>query len=239
MVNGVPTRGADLHGVVVGNTSISLRVVSGVPVFSAVDNTTVLTGVDFEKVDHGLHHYSINGKKVSRSVAFAAVEATGDGESGLSDDSNKSHLTVVIPVGGIDGQAQRQKLLKEILTHPTFAKYADRVHLQVYTSDSPFAKRVKAAVTLQDPAPKGGKVVATTDELSLDAILNLLAAIDGVIKKPVVPVKPDPNVPAPTPSPAPSPDGKIILPEWLVAVLGTILALLGYKSITTKKEESK
>ena len=187
------------------------------------------TGVDATRVGKaGKFTYTVNGTHdLDRNGAFTLVGNVG----ALTDDSGKSHLTVVIPVGGEDGKAQKKALTVAVLSDARFKPYAGRVHFQVYTADDTIVKgRVSSAVTLQDPADKKGRVIATGDAIDLDTIFRVLKALDAATKpdpKPDDPAKPD--------GPA---DPKV---DWSLTVLISLAlaALLRWVNSLSPKKETK
>ncbi len=180
-------------------------------------------GVDSWKFDRR-NRYWINGVEVSRAKAYAAVADPG----GLTDDSDKYHFSVV--------GADKKTVLAWFGPSGVFADYARRVHVQVYDKAAWPTEYLHAAVTIQEPAKMGGKVVAIATEYTEGACKKALASIfdTPVAPKPVDPVKPvdpikpvdpvKPVDPAPAPAPAPAPS----LPGWLIALLAA-LALLIFK----------
>ena len=135
-------------------------------------------GVRFDRLRPGFRYW-IGGVECSRAKAYAAVADPG----GLVDDSDRYHLSIIN-----DSASQ----VKTWFAGP-LAKYARRVHIQVYTADDwPAKDRLHAAVTLQEPGKIGGKIVGTASVATQDAVAKILADVF------------DPPAPAPAP-PAPAP----------------------------------
>ena len=148
------------------------------------------------------NRYWINGVEVSRAKAYAAVSAPE--ADGLVDDSDRYHLSIVGPKVAID------------------PKYLARLHVQFYDSSDWAARdRLKAAVTLQEPAKRGGKVVGEGTDIKV----ILASVFDAPAPAPVVP-KPVPT-PAPEPKPVdPTPTEPVLpAPNWLLVIISILAAL--------------
>lgn len=152
------------------------------------------------------NRYWINGVEVSQAKAYAAVSAPD--ADGLVDDSDKYHLSVVGPRVTVD------------------AKYAARVHIQFYEpTDWAARDRLRAKVTLQEPAKRGGKVVGEGDDIN--------AVLASVFDQPAPvkprPVGPKPVEPTPVPAPAPEPAPAKHTVWWWVLFGAVVLLFLGRK----------
>lgn len=168
------------------------------------------SGIDVAKVGN-THRYWINGRECSRAKAFAAVADP----TGLVDDSDRYHLTVVA----------NQALTAD--AKAVIAKYERRLHVLVIAPDSWVAKdRVVADVQLQEPAKVGGKVVGTAAEHDAASLARILGDVFDV-PPPVTPLAP--VVPAPTPdqpAPVPAPPN---VPQGLWAALLALLAFFIFR----------
>lgn len=172
------------------------------------------------------YRYWIDGVECSRVKAFAATIAPVDG---LVDDSDRYHLSVV---------GDRAKILPLFAPGGSLEKYAPRLHVQIYSAaDWPTQDRLKAVVTLQEPAKIGGKIATSASSADEAALKKAL----GDVFDPPVPPKPptDPTKPVDPTKPA-DPITVPELPGWLKALLLALASILGYKLIapnasTTRK----
>ncbi len=165
------------------------------------------------------NRYWVNGVETSQIKAYAAVTDPGD----LGDDSDKYHLSIV--------GASKKEALALFAPGGALEKYARRLHVQIYAqSDWPVKSGIlTAAVTLQEPAKMGGRVVQTAAGMGAEAITKVLA--DTFDLPP--PIKPDPPKPSPVPpAPAPAPHEpdpakpvEPTLPGWLLWLGGLFLVL--------------
>lgn len=174
-------------------------------------------GVSWDSVPK-CSRYWINGIECSRAKAFAA--ASDPGEGGLVDDTDRYHLSVVLPG-------------RPPVVVPD--QYKRRLHIQVYDpSDWPAKDRLKAVVTLQEPAKLGGRIVASSAKTEdIPKMLSDLFDTPPPIKpdpkpdpKPVDPVPPGPVPPPPPATPT--------LPRWLQLLLAALLGWLGVKYAVRK-----
>lgn len=151
--------------------------------------------------------YVIDGVEVDEAAARAAIL------NDLSDDSNKYHLSFV----GVD-----RATVSEWMSGP-LAPYADRLHVQAYNATDWAAKdRLKSAVTLQEPAKAGGKVVRESAAVpTADSVRKLLASVFE--PAPIVPV-PAPITPV-TPVSPDAPDAKPSSPAWLLLLIAVLTVL--------------
>lgn len=179
-------------------------------------------GIITDKVSRG-YRYWIDGVECSRVKAFAAALAPVDG---LVDDSDRYHLSVV-----------GDKAVVDALFAGPLAKYAARIHLQVYAPDAwPVVDRLKAIVTLQEPAKIGGKIAASASTADSAGIGKVLTDTFDPPKPTPTPEPPKPAptptpTPPPTPHPAPDPAPTPAMPDWLKAVLIAIAAAFGWKFV--------
>ncbi len=149
-------------------------------------------GIDLDELDAltagGRQRYWVRDRETHPSETFEAMAG------GLVDDSDRYFLSV------LGGDAER-KLLDQVLTDPRVAKYRDRLHAKVFARESWVSKdRLRTAVTIQEPSPKGGVVIGTIDRVEFESIVALVLDVFEP-KPPVVPsdppVKPDvPSIPA-------------------------------------------
>lgn len=169
------------------------------------DDTDWNKGVVVERLPV-VPEYAIKGIRCTRTQFIAAVLDTG----GLVDDSDKYHLSVV----------SDDKAAIDALFGPggKLAKYASRLHVQVYAADSWVARdRLKAKVTLQEPAKIGGKIVASGDDVE--------KTVRAAFELPEAPA-PTPK-PEPTPSPLPDPTKPAGI-VWIL-VIGFLVWILAKK----------
>jgi hypothetical protein len=169
--------------------------------------------------------YWVNGVECSRVKAFAFA-----GDEGLKDDSDKYHLSIV------EAQDRHAEVLALFAPGGKLEPYARRLHVQVYAPDSWVVKtRLKSAVTLQEPAKLGGRVIASKDSATAEGLKKTLGDVFDPPEQPRPEPKPDPN-PAPQPDePAPQPKPPAPVPEipgWLKSAIAAILAWLGVRSVT-------
>jgi hypothetical protein len=146
-------------------------------------------GIDRDDLDAltagGRQRYWIRDRETHQAGALDAIMAG----AGLVDDSDRYFLSLV---GNV---ADSRKQIDAILADPRFAPYRDRLHVGCFAPDSWVARdRLKSPLTLQEPAGKGGHVVATLDQLDAELLLQLLKQVFDP------PVKP---MPKPAPAPAP------------------------------------
>lgn len=168
-------------------------------------------GVEFWKVSPE-HRYFHNDVECTRGHAVAA--ALEPGEGGIVDDSDKYHLSVV---------TEDPKVTQALVT-AWAGKYAKRLHVQVYKpTDWVATDRLTTAVTLQEPAKVGGKVVGTDGTVTEARIVKVLTEL---FEKPA-PVKPAPDDKKDEPAgPSVDPNGwwKVLLAA--AAVLAAVWFLL-------------
>lgn len=164
---------------------------SNPPTFTPVDTHEADFGVDSRRLPAG-EHYWIGVYEVSQAKAYAAVSDPGD----LVDDSDRYHLSII---------GEEQKSIDALFSGP-LAKYAKRLHIQVYRPTDWVVSRLPAAVTLQEPAKIGGKVVGSGTAGNQAVLQHILSDVF------------DPPAPAiPVPSPRPYvrpliPDGRTVPP---------------------------
>lgn len=140
--------------------------------------------------------YWINDTECSQAKAYAFVSDPGDG--GLIDDSDKYHFSVV--------GADKKAVAALFADGGPFAKYARRVHVQVYTAaDWPAKTVLTSVITLQEPAKRGGKIVGSATSWSVDEAQKVLSLFDPPPPKP----EPKPDDPKPSPTPVPVPPAPI------------------------------
>lgn len=151
------------------------------PPFEASDDFN--KGIHFTKLRTGCRYW-VGETECSRAKAYAAVSDPGD----LIDDSDKYHLSII-----------GDKTLVDKWFAGPLAKYTKRLHVQCVASDSWIAKeRLHSAVTLQEPAKIGGRIVGTAIGATLESVSSILADVfDPPAPKPIDPPKPDDAVPAP------------------------------------------
>lgn len=187
-------------------------------------------GVVLDRVDQN-YDYWVNGIKVTRAKFVATVADNGQ----LTDDSDKYHLSVV--------GADRKAVEALFATGGKLERYAKRVHVQVYqASDWVVANRLADAVTLQEPAKIGGRVVGKSEKTDPAALEAVLGAVFDPVPLPPEPPKPSPQpAPKPEPKPDPTPDPKPApkIPAWLQGVLAALLAWLGIKQISSAKQQKE
>lgn len=164
-------------------------------------------GVVVDRVPSETATYAISDVKCSRAQFIAAILDVG---AGPVDDSDKYHLSVV---GGDKAEVDAKA-----------SKYANRLHVQVYSPDSWVAKdRLRAKVTLQEPAKLGGKVIARGD--SVEAVLASVFEVPEPKPEP----KPEPQ-PSPEPAPSPAPLDPTKPAGWLwLVVIGFLVWVFSRK----------
>lgn len=160
--------------------------------------------------------YWVNDTEVDRRKAFGAIE-----DGGLSDDSEKAFVSFVA------SDAEKAKAAVAAIK-----QYSDKLHVAVFTHDSWVAKaRLKAAVTAQLPAERGGKTVFSAAELTPENAVKAAKAALGIVDPLPRPVpEPTPVMPVPVPPPAPVPalpadappagPPPLQVPVWALAVFG-------------------
>jgi hypothetical protein len=180
-------------------------------------------GIDIARVSQ-TPRYWINDVEVGRDRAYAAVIDVGDG---LTDDSDKYHLSIVGPASDAD----RAQILKKFGVGGSAEKYARRLHIQVYTSTDWPAKNLSAPVTLQEPAKIGGKIVGVAKDWTDDSLKRILGDVFDPPPPPAPPKPPEPEpiVPAPKPEPAPAPTPAPAPLDWRHALLAALLAILVWR----------
>jgi hypothetical protein len=143
-------------------------------------------GIDLEGIDKNGQRYWVNGVEVTREAALAAV---GDG---LVDDSDRYHLSIVAGPTVADQ-------VRAVLADPRVAGMVAKCHVQIYAPDSwaVASGRIAAPVQFQEPAGRGGKILATSRTLSVEDLAAMLS--------PALDPKPAP-APAPRPAPEPAPE---------------------------------
>lgn len=179
----------------------------------------------------GKRTYWVNGREVGRPQALDVVSTGG---LGLVDDSDRYHLSIV---------SYSPSTVKAVLADPKLTTLLGKVHVQVYSPTDWVAKdRLKAPVTLQEPSPKGGKVIWTADVIDAATLAEGLKRTDPNWKPespaprmpdPVPPVAPDtkpqpvpaPN-PAPQPDPVPAPPANPSAPTPLLVLIGLVVLYL-------------
>ncbi|HEX4613996.1 MAG TPA: hypothetical protein VH092_37790 [Urbifossiella sp.] len=148
-------------------------------------------GVELGRLDLSRPRYWVDGEEVAEHVAFGRfVTGQVPGPPGLTDDSDKYHLTLAVPAGTQAGAAAT-----------LLGRDTSKVHVQVYTpADWPVQSgRVKPGVTLQEPAGKGGRVRYQSPDAG--TVGEALRYTDPAYPPPVKPVTPAPVVPTPSPAP--------------------------------------
>lgn len=188
------------------------------------------------------YRYWVNGIETTREAAFAAVIQTA-----LVDDSDKYSLSIVV---GDDARAGADKTVQGWFAGGgKLERFAGKVHVNVYARSHWVVKdRLPAAITIHEPAKKGGKIVYRGDggELGPSDMEAILADLfdpkpePAPEPEPVPEPEPEPQpVPAPAPSPAPvpvpapvpSPDTPVE-PEkksWLSLIVAFLVALFWRK----------
>jgi hypothetical protein len=171
-------------------------------------------GVVLDKVPQA-YRYWVNDCECSRAKAFAA--ASDPGPDGLVDDSDRYHLSIVAEDAG---------------SYVVPERYKRRLHVQFYKpTDWPAKDRLRAAVTLQEPAKIGGKIVGSgTGPADVQRVLGAVFDMPDPVKpdpKPDDKNKPDDTKPS-------CPNKKPGLPGWLQAVLAAVLAWLGLRYARVK-----
>lgn len=175
------------------------------------------SGIAIDKIGKS-HRYWYNDVECSRAKIFALV--SDPGANGLTDDSDRYHLSIV--------GADRAVVASWFAPGGPFEKYARRLHVQVYApTDWPAKDRLRSVVTLQEPAKIGGKIAASGSDAARDKVGALLASVfDAPEPAPAPRVDPTPPV-----EPAPVEPAK---PRWFQALLALVLGWLGIKIISTK-----
>lgn len=135
-------------------------------------------GLDIQKMNEGCgchgkgkcpSKYHLNGKEVSRAQAFQALK-----EADIPADSGKRRLTV------IGSEEDRAKVLSDLKTHPSLAKYKDSLVIQSYPREAPLIKEVgfevngKPSICLQSAK---GEVLARNLDGSYPGPDKLAAAL--------------------------------------------------------------
>jgi hypothetical protein len=166
--------------------------------------------------------YCLNGKKVNRSDAFAALDK-------LTDDSSKLRLTIV----GDD--AFRKKVKDDLAAHPALAEWRDKLLVQDYAPKHWAVDGVGFApgITLQSPAVADGKAPVLFRMTAYTSPETLAGAIRKADPNYQPERDPDPSKPVANPQPAqPSPSsdskkGETMIPhECLYGLIGAVIALI-------------
>lgn len=169
-------------------------------------------GIDRDDLDRltegGSRRYWVKGREVLAGGAYEALGTT------LVDDSDRYFLSAI----------GDQKALDQVLADPRLARYRDRLHARAYARESWVATdRLGAAVTLREPAPRGGSVVGTLDRLDAEQLVALLSRVFDAAPVPV----PQPMPPAPAPAPQPQPAPTTAPEPQPVPQGGGLLLLIG------------
>ena len=112
-------------------------------------------GLESDKIGVNGERYRINGRDVSSKEAKRIIGGTD-----LKDDSSKPRFTVIGP------DADRQRVLADLQTHPALAQYKDQWVVQDYPADHWAVKNVgfavggRPSIYLQSPS---GKVILRRD----------------------------------------------------------------------------
>lgn len=197
---------------------------SGDLVGELVEDSGTNHGINLEELNQhtkgGKKTYWINGREVGRPQALDAVSAGG---LGLVDDSDRYHLSIV---------TSDSVTAKVVLADPRLSSALGKVHVQVYSPTDWVARdRLKSVVTLQEPSPKGGKVIWTAEVLDVTSLAEGLKRADPNWKpEPPAPTPAPPPVnPEPTPNTPVSPSPSLPTPLLILLVLTGLYFLLPKK----------